>query len=117
MCNMQKLRFFFNASTTGTCARLPPNISSLIERVAVYAGGVLIQNNFNGYNTLVKSKEALCGSKCNVALGHPEMVRAVSYHSGVAISSTDPESYTTQDLQFCIDNWEGLLGSIQPRNY
>jgi hypothetical protein len=31
--NMQKLRFFFNASTTGTCARLPPNISSLIERM------------------------------------------------------------------------------------
>jgi hypothetical protein len=31
--NMQKLRFFFNASTTGTCARLPPNISSLIDRM------------------------------------------------------------------------------------
>jgi hypothetical protein len=120
--NMQKLRFFFNASTTGTCARLPPNISSLVERVAVYAGGVLIQNNFNGYNTLVKAKESLCGSKCNTvcgskcntALGHPEMVRAVSYHSGNGITSTNPETYTTQDLQLCIDNWEGLLGSIEP---
>lgn len=112
--NMQKLRFFFNAATSGTCARLPPNISSLVERVAVYAGGVLVQNNFNGYNTLVKAKESLCGSKCNSVLGHPEMVREHSYHSGVAISSTDPETYTSQDVQLCIDNWEGLLGSIEP---
>jgi len=112
--NMQKLRFFFNASTTGTCARLPPNISSLIQSVAVYAGGVLIQNNFNGYGTLVKAKESLCGSKCNPVLGHPEMVREHSYHSGAAITSTNPEAYTTIDNQFCIDNWEGLLGSIEP---
>jgi hypothetical protein len=112
--NMKKLRFMFNADTTGTCARLPDDISSLIERVAVYMGGSLIQNNFNGYNTLVKAKSSLCGSKASVALGHPEIVRAVSYHSGNGISSDDPESYTSQDLQLCIDNWEGLLGSIEP---
>ena len=112
--NMKKLRFMFNAATTGTCARLPDDISSLVERVAVYMGGVLVQNNFNGYNTLVKAKSSLCGSKASVALGHPEMVRAVSYHSGNGISSTDAEGYTSQDLQLCIDNWEGLLGSIEP---
>ena len=113
--NMQDLRLFFNAATTGTCARLPDNISSLVERVAVYAGGVLIQNNFNGYNTLVKAKAALGVGNCDPVLGHPEIVRATSYHSGAAIASTDAESYTSQDQAFCISNWEGLLGSIEPK--
>ncbi len=112
--NMQKLKLFFNASVTGTCARLPDDISSLIERVAVYAGGVLVSNNFNQYNTLVKAKSALCGSKCNSVLGHPEMVRKHSYHSGAAIAGTDAEAYASQDLMFCIDNWEGILGTIAP---
>lgn len=113
--NMQDLRLFFNASTTGTCARLPDNISSLVERVAVYAGGVLIQNNFNGYNTLVKAKQSLGLVECDSVLGHPEIVRAKSYHSGAAIASTDAEAYTSQDQAFCISNWEGLLGSIEPK--
>ena len=113
--NMQDLRLFFNAATTGTCARLPDNISSLVERVAVYAGGVLIQNNFNGYNTLVKAKSSLGVGSCDSVLGHPEIVRATSYHSGAAIASTDPEAYTSQDQAFCISNWEGLLGSIEPK--
>ena len=63
LVNMKNLRLFFNASTANTGTnkggRLPNDISSLIERVAVYMGGVLVQNSFNQYNTLVHAKAAI----------------------------------------------------------
>ena len=108
--------------------RFPQIFSSLIERVSVYIGGVLVANGFNGYNTLVHAKAALQGSKCG-PLGHPEMVRARRYHSFLASgvtnaslsASTDGTCLETyagdsagNDL-FCIDNFEGLLGSLEPQ--
>ena len=69
LVNLKNLRLFFNASTANATAnkggRLPNDISSLIERVAVYMGGVLVQNSFNQYNTLVHAKAAIEGSKCD----------------------------------------------------
>lgn len=114
LVNMKNTRMFFNASTAGAGASLPNDISSLIERVAVYMGGVLVQNNFQHYNVLKHAKAAVLGSKCNAALGHPNIVRSVSYHDGTTFGNTDPEAYAGKDDQFCIDNWEGLLGSIEP---
>ena len=131
--NFRSLRLFFNCectnSTTTKATSLPPDFSSLIERCSVYIGGVLVANGFNGYNTLVHAKAALQGSKCG-ALGHPEMVRARRYHSfldsGKANASLSDSTTLTcletyagdsagNDL-FCIDNFEGLLGSIEPQN-
>jgi hypothetical protein len=114
LINLRNTRFFFNASTAGEGASLPNDISSLIERVAVYMGGVLVQNNFQHYNVLKHAKAAIKGSTCNAALGHPNIVRSVSYHDGSTFANTAPEAYADIEDQFCIDNWEGLLGSIEP---
>ena len=118
LVNMKNLRLFFNASTanatTNKGGRLPNDISSLIERVAVYMGGVLVQNSFNQYNTLVHAKAAIEGSKCDATLAHPEIVREESYHNSAALTRGVDESYTNVEDAFCISNWEGLLGSIAP---
>jgi len=118
LVNMKNLRLFFNAATanaaTNKGGRLPNDISSLIERVAVYMGGVLVQNSFNQYNTLVHAKAAIEGPKCEPSLTHPEIVRAKSYHDNSALTQSDDEAYANVDDAFCISNWEGLLGSIEP---
>ena len=109
------IRLFFNASTSGAGVSMPNDVSSFIERCSVYMGGVLVQNGFQGYNVLKHAKAALKGSKCGSTLGHPEIVRAVSYHNGATFGNTDPEAYLTDGTEsFCIDEWEGLLGSIAP---
>jgi len=131
--NFRSLRLFMNVectnSTTTRATSLPPDFSSLIERVSVYIGGVLVANGFNGYNTLVHTKAALQGSKCG-PLGHPEMVRHRRYHSFVSSGVTNASlSDSTADTcletyagdsagndYFCIDNFEGLLGTIEPQN-
>ena len=115
LVNLRNVRMFFNAVTTGAGASLPNDISSLVERVAVYMGGVLVQNNFQHYNVLKHAKAAIKPSYCNAALGHPHIVRSKSYHDGsAALANTAAEAYADKDDQFCIDNWEGLLGSIEP---
>jgi hypothetical protein len=109
------IRLMFNATTSGAGASMPNDVSSFIERCSVYMGGVLVQNGFQGYNVLKHAKAALQGSKCGSTLGHPEIVRNVSYHNGATFANTDPETYTTDGTEaFCIDNWEGLLGSLEP---
>ena len=115
LLNLRGTRLFFNAVTAGSGASMPNDVSSFIERCSVYMGGVLVQNGFQGYNTLKHAKAALQGSKCGSTLGHPEIVRSVSYHNGATFANTDPEAYTTNGTEsFCIDNWEGLLGSLEP---
>jgi len=122
LLNFRSLRLFFQIKTTGNTASIPNDCSSFIERCSIYIGGVLVANGFNGYNTLVHAKAALQGSKCG-ALSHPEMVRKVSYHTfgtdgaGTALGNTDNETYEAaaivNDL-YCIDNFEGFLGSCSP---
>lgn len=117
LLNFRSLRMFFNASadkTSSAGGRLPNKIDSLVERVAIYMGGVLVQNNFQSYNLLRHAKDALEGDKCTSPLGHPEIVRAKSYHDGSTYSSTANEKYSDLDDQFCIDYWESFLGSVQP---
>lgn len=117
LLNFRSLRMFFNASTdkgSASGGRLPNKIDSLIERVAVYMGGVLVQNNFQSYNLLRHAKDALEGNKCTAPLGHPEIVRNKSYHDGSKFETTENEKYEAVDDQFCIDYWESFLGSVQP---
>ena len=131
--NFRSLRLFMNVecsnSTNTKATSLPPDFSSLIERVSVYIGGVLVANGFNGYNTLVHAKAALQGSKCG-PLGHPEMVRGKRYHSFLASGNANAtltdntadtciETYAGDSAgndYFCIDNFESLLGTIEPQN-
>ena len=120
LLNFRSLRLFFQMKATGNVASLPPDTSSFLERTSVYVGGVLVANGFNGYNTLVHAKAALQGSKCGT-LAHPEMVRAISYHTygtdGAGTALTGNEDYTGDDVKhdlFCIDNFEGFLGSCEP---
>jgi hypothetical protein len=128
LLNFRSIRLLFNATATGTGVSLPNDISSLIERVSVYIGGVLVANGFNGYNTLVHGKAALQGYKCGT-LSHPEMIRKINYHVGqttVASYTADGGGEVITDLSgatvtdsdgtyfFCIDNFEGFLGSIEP---
>jgi hypothetical protein len=115
LLNLRGTRLFFNAVTAGAGASMPNDVSSFIERCSVYMGGVLVQNGFQGYNVLKHCKSALVGSKCGSTLGHPEIVRSVSYHNGATFANTAPETYLTDGTEaFCIDNWEGLLGSLEP---
>ncbi len=127
--NMGKggIRLFFNATTgtsTGTTGgRLPNGIDKLIHRIAVYAGGTLIQNAYAGYNVVKSAKEALGAAQplC-AAYGHPECVRATSYHNtrgshastAAVLASAANEGYSQTQDQFCIDIWDGFLGSIRP---
>ena len=115
LLNLRSTRLFFNAVTVGAGVSMPNDVSSFIERCSVYMGGVLVQNGFQGYNVLKHAKGALKGSKCGSTLGHPEIVRKISYHNGATFGNTDPETYLTDGTEsFCIDDWEGLLGTLEP---
>lgn len=117
LLNFKSLRLVCNASVNeqpSAGGRLPNGLYKLIERVAVYAGGTLIQNNFQSYNLYQTAKEVMEGSKCDSVLGHPEIVRTKSYHNGADITDANNEVYSREDEQFAIMYWEGLLNSIAP---
>jgi hypothetical protein len=115
----------FNVTTTSTSAvaqaRLPNDTRSFIDRMAIYMGGVLVQNSFSNYNVLVHAKKALGADRCSdTTLTHPEICRTHSYHTGAAFSTADPavegrhESYDSLANQLAIVDWEGFLGTAEP---
>lgn len=117
LLNLKSCRMLFNVTTESTnsttASRLPPDTRSFIDRMAIYMGGVLVQNSFSNYNVLVHAKKALGADRCSdITLTHPEIVRDVSYHNGATI--TKNESYTTADVQLAIVDWEGFLGTAEP---
>jgi hypothetical protein len=115
LLNLRATRLFFACNTSNAGVSMPNDVSSFIERVSIYMGGVLVQNGFQGYNTLVHGKAALCGSKCSSVLGHKEIVRKISYHNGASFADGAPETYLENGVEhFCIDNWDGLLGTLEP---
>lgn len=105
---------------TGTTARLPNGISSLIQRVEILAGGVQLAQGVQYYNTLLKVKEALCESMANPVAGHPDIIRLNNPLDGAAQATTDVERVPgafldATDSPFVIDHWEGFLGTAAPR--
>jgi hypothetical protein len=114
----------FNVTTTATDtltqARLPNDTRSFVDRMAIYMGGVLVQNSFSNYNTLVHAKRALGADRCSdKTLTHPEICRARSYHTGaafgtVAAESGKHETYDSLANQLAIVDWEGFLGTAEP---
>jgi len=96
--------------------RLPADISTLVERVEISAGGVQLSQGTNFYNTLVNAKAALMGSRCDSVTGHSEMVRANMYDgSTLATANGTDEVYQGPGTPHVIDKWEGFLGTCEPR--
>jgi hypothetical protein len=114
----------FNVTTTATDnltqARLPNDTRSFVDRMAIYMGGVLVQNSFSNYNTLVHAKKALGADRCSdKTLTHPEICRSHSYHTGAAFSTVATEAgkhetYDSLANQLAIVDWEGFLGTAEP---
>lgn len=125
LLNLRSCRMLFNVTTTATGsvtqARLPNDTRSFVDRMAIYMGGVLVQNSFSNYNTLVHAKKALGADRCSdLTLTHPEICRTHSYHTGAAFGTpatkdeTIHETYSTLDQQLAITDWEGFLGTAEP---
>ena len=124
LLNLRSCRMLFNVTTTATDtltqARLPNDTRSFVDRMAIYMGGVLVQNSFSNYNTLVHAKKALGADRCSdKTLTHPEICRATSYHTGTAFGTvltgnTRNESYETLANQLAIVDFEGFLGTAEP---
>ena len=115
LLNTRSFKLHFRASTTGVGARLPADLSTLVERVEVSAGGVQLSQGTNFYNTLVNAKAAIQGSRCDSVTGHSELVRANKFDgSAVGASAGDDETYTT-GTPHVIDKWEGFLGTCEPK--
>ena len=116
LINLRSIRILFNASAVSAGAgtsRLPNDTRSFIDRMAIYMGGVLVQNSFSNYNVLVHAQKALGADRCtDTTLTHQEIVRATSYHNGAALTSS--ETYSTPDVQLAITDFLGFLGSADP---
>ena len=96
--------------------RLPADISTLVERVEISAGGVQLSQGTNFYNTLVNAKAALMGSRCDSVTGHSEMVRFNKFDgTTVEAANGKDELYTGTGTPHVIDKWEGFLGTCEPR--
>jgi hypothetical protein len=116
LINLRSIRILFNASAISAGAdtsRLPNDTRSFIDRMAIYMGGVLVQNSFSNYNVLVHAQKALGADRCtDTTLTHQEIVRVTSYHNGATL--TNKEEYTTPDVQLAITDFLGFLGSAEP---
>jgi hypothetical protein len=125
LLNLKSCRMMFNITTTSTSAvaqaRLFGDTRSVIDRLAIYMGGVLVQNSFSNYNVLVHAKKALGADRCSdTTLTHPEICRAVSYHDGTVFDAGGTavearhESYSSLDKQLAVVDWEGFLSTAEP---
>ena len=104
------LHFEGAITTAGGEGRLPNKIDSLVERVEVTFGGVKVSAGNNMYNVLRHAKDALMGDSTDPMLGHPEVVRAESYHKASGIASNKEVA-----APYVIDKWEGFLGTVEPK--
>jgi hypothetical protein len=115
LLNTRSFKLHFRATTTGTGARLPADLSTLVERIEVSAGGVQLSQGTQFYNTLCNAKAAIMGSKCDSVTGHSEVVRRNKFDgSSVALGAGANEIYST-GTPHVIDKWEGFLGTCEPK--
>ena len=120
LLNTRSFKLHFLASIAGTSVggRLPADISTLVERVEISAGGVQLSQGTNFYNTLVNAKAAIMGSRCDSVTGHSELVRQNRF-DGILPSIADAEGaneiYAGTGTPHVIDKWEGFLGTCEPK--
>lgn len=118
LLNTRSFKLHFRASCVASVGgRLPADLSTLIERVEVSAGGVQLSQGTNFYNTLVNAKAAIQGSRCDSVTGHSELVRSNKFDGSTVIATATPgadEIYAT-GTPHVIDKWEGFLGTCEPK--
>ena len=120
LLNMRTLALHFCADADQTASaggRLPPKITSLIDRIEIQAGGQMIQQGFNYQNVFHHIRDALCEvNSTDHCLGHPALVRAKSYVDGSSITTTGNETYSSASgaAQFCVNNFVGFPGTCEP---
>lgn len=115
--NLRSFKVFCNAETSNAGAgfiRLPP-IADLVERVEVSVGGIVLAQGSNFVNVLKEAKSAVQKLDVDSVMGHPEYVRATSYVDGAATTQLETYSPTGGQPYFCIDEWEGFLGTADPK--
>ena len=112
LVNFRTFALHFDAAITnaGCEGRISNKIDSLVERVEVTFGGVQVSAGNNMYNVLRHAKDALMGDSTDPMLGHPEVVRAESYHKTSGIASNKEVA-----APYVIDKWEGFLGTVEPK--
>jgi len=130
--DLRSFKVFFNAGiTTSQSAdnnqRLPAKIDSLFSRVEVLVGGVQVSQGNSFYNVLRHLKDAVCGDKTNPVNGHPDLIRIQSTSAASPLANDHPEEFlgtdatlgsqyiATTDSPYCVDYWEGFLGTAEPR--
>ncbi len=115
LLNTRSFKVHFSALTGGTTARLPADISQLVERVEVSAGGVQLSQGTNFYNTLVMAKNAVLGDdRVDTVAAHPLIVRNNNFDNN-ALAADAAETSGHHGACFCIDKWEGFLGTCEPK--
>ena len=126
LLNMRTLALHFSADANQTASaggRLPPKITSLIDRIELSAAGQMIQQGFNSQNVYHHIRDALCEqNNSDHCLSHPAIVRTTSYVDGfgsagtAVLSTTLNESYptTTGAAQFVVNNFVGFAGTCEP---
>lgn len=115
--NLRSFKLFASVNANGTAAqggRLPNGgLKSLIERVEVSMGGVVLSQGTNMTHVLSAAKRAIMEKPEDSVLGHPEMIRATSY-----VNPADTYSGTANENDantlYCCDEWEGFLGTADP---
>lgn len=114
--NLRSFKCFFKANANATAAteggRLPP-VKDLIERVEVSLGGVILSQGTNFVNVLCEAKKAISYDYTDATLGHPEYIRKTSYVNPADTYTGDLNENDTNTL-YCIDEWEGFLGTADP---
>jgi len=102
-------------------ARLPPRADSLIESYSVVMGGITVFDSGVHYNSLCHLYGKFTEEHMlDFALGHPEMVRYLSYVDGGGNGLIPPatlgaqnlcEGYSPQSnrIALCIDKWRGFF--------
>ena len=112
LVNFRTFALHFNAEieSAGAEGRLPNKIDSLVERVEVTFGGIQVSAGNNMYNVLRHAKDALMGDVTDPILGHPEVIRATSYHKASGIASNKEVA-----APYVIDKWEGFLCTVEPK--
>ena len=112
--NWRSFALHFDAAITSANdqGRLPNKIKSLISRVEIQMGGTQINPGNNDYNVLCHVKEALEGDKTCRLLGHPEVVRATSYHTTTNHNGIHNNKEVA--APYVIDDWEGFISTCSP---
>jgi hypothetical protein len=115
--NLRSFKVFGNITTANTGAgfvRVPP-FADLIERVEVSVGGIVLAQGANFVNVLKEAKSAVQKLDIDSAMGHPEYVRLKSYVDNSVVGALEGYTPTGGQPYFCIDEWEGFLGTADPK--